>query len=171
MLGGVGMSAIDRFELKLDQVGHVIPAEYFTGNGKKNYIAHILGRDPQYTWRRQWLQRVFSPGKAIPRFKKEAFIIGEVYEIHASFLPTPVQEIEMKRTGEFDKEAWKKDRMNRVNSKYNGFWKVVDITETAVRMERLYSGDMNQIFPKQGTDGDQQATLDEFFRSDEVHEL
>ena len=165
------MSTIEEFELKFDQQGDVIPAEYFSGNGKKNYVAHILGRDPKYTWRRQFLDRFFKPGMGA-RYRKEAFVEGEVYQIHASFLPTPVQESELRQSGEFNRGAWLKDRMNRVNSKYNGFWKFIGTTETGLKMERLHPGDLNFIFPRNGRGEDSyQTSLSQFSDDKEEHIL
>jgi len=153
---------IEKMELKIDQDGDVIPPESFSGNGKKNYIAHIIARDPKYTWKRQWIQRSFRLNKGM-RYNKEGFVIGEIYEFHASFLPTPVEESEMKQDGSFDIEHWKRDKMNRVNSLYNGFWIVKDITETEVMCERAYPGDMDRIFPKLGHEDEYQSSIEDFF--------
>ena len=155
---------IEKMEMKIDQQGNVIPPETFHGNGKKNYMAHIIGRDIKYTWKRQWVTRapVILPG-SISKFMLNSFVVGEVYEFHASFLPTPFEESEMKKSGVFDVEHWKKDRMNRVNSVYNGFWRVTDINTYCISFERLYDGDMNRIFPKSGQEDEYQSSIEEFF--------
>lgn len=149
---------IDRFILRYDNRG-VIPPEYFSGSGKKNYIAHILGRDPKYTWKRQWVKRLVIMGSKLIRYPTESFIEGEIYEIHSSYITTPVTKT---KTDEFDRKTWLMDKMKRINSEYNGFWRVEETIAYGIKMERVSMMEMNKIFPKKDDSGFEQTTLYDF---------
>jgi len=161
---------VSRMVLQIDSKGLVIPAEYFTGNGKKNYIAHISGRDLKYTWKRNWIERVFGTNNAV-RYRKEAFAVGDIYEFHSSFLPTPENSSPTLKSKKFNIYDWRRDKMNRINSVYNGFWRLRSKNDQQLVFIRMYERDLNVIFPKELDEDMEQTTIDQFLRKGERYEL
>jgi hypothetical protein len=69
---------IDRVEMFVDGQ-YVRKHPYWIMGKAKNYIARIVGPDPKYKWKREWLNIEKSNGTEV--FKKSDFRVGEVYDI------------------------------------------------------------------------------------------
>lgn len=69
---------IDRVEMFVD--GEFVRKHPYWIMGKaKNYIARIIGTDPKYKWKREWLNIERTNSNEV--FRKSDFRVGEVYDI------------------------------------------------------------------------------------------
>jgi len=87
------------------------PQKWVKHHRSKNYIAHITGFDPQYTFKREFLSRE-KVGR-ITYFLKKDFIVGEIYEIKCIYYT----------------------RSGKACTELDGFFKCIDVNQEVVLEE------------------------------------
>jgi len=154
---------IDRTIFVYDTQGYVVPPDVMIGYNEKNWIALITGSDKKFKWARKFIPKHTPLPNSVPKYHQASFVIGHVYEFHASFQEKSDTQMAEKKRGIPKDRHWMIDKQARRGSKYNGFWCVTGIDDTGIKVVRMNDNDMKQWFPDDiGSKGDVQSSLFDF---------
>lgn len=159
--------SITKTKFTFDSKGYVMPPDTMIGYMEKNWLALILGRDNTYKWSRKFIPKHLPMPNSMPKYHQSSFVIGHVYEFHASFQEKSDEQIAEKKHGIPEDKHWMVEKRARMNSKYNGFWRVIGIDNDGIRMVRMFDKDMKYRFPDTPGSTVVQPSLFEFMENEE----